>query len=275
MENRFASKAYKVSAADLSARVFLNRSFKEDLGEEDGNRELLLHFHTQYEIFFVGESPLVMQIGEAEYSFCHTAVCISPFVRHFVKTRQGVYGMRFELKEAHPLFTAPFRELSVGEFSYECLLRAGDAYRHDAPTAVAEVTALLSLVFLDLYNRNLHPAPPTESHAADDYCLIIDDFVNRRYEEQITLADVAGALHLGTKQTSRIIRSRYRTTLSAMLNEKRLTVAAFLLAHTDESVTAIAERLFRRSDNYFYRLFRARFGISPLQYRKAHGGKQE
>jgi AraC-like DNA-binding protein len=266
---QFSSKAYKLNVADLSLRVFLSESLTGSVSAEEGEQtRQFLHFHTQHELFFVGNSPLVMQIGEEERSFVNTALCIPPFLQHRVKERQDVYGMRLELRAAHALFPDTVCELSLSPFSYDCLARLREVYRRGGDIAKEMAEALLRTLFLDLYAANMRGVSGKERDSVDDYCMVIDDFVHQHYDEVLTLDDVARALHLSTKQTSRIIRSHYHTTLSALLNEKRLTVAASLLEETELSVTEIAERLFCRSDNYFFRLFRACYGCSPLQYRK-------
>ena len=133
-----------------------------------------------------------------------------------------------------------------------------------------KLKALLKLLFISLYENNVHADGIEENTAINDYCLVIEHFIHHHYTENITLATVAEALHLSTKQTSRIIRKRYHASLSELLNEKRLNVAAHLLKTSDIPIAQVASRIFYRSENYFFRLFKGKYGLSPLAYRKKH-----
>ena len=55
---------------------------------------------------------------------------------------------------------------------------------------------------------------------------------------------------------------------SQLLLDKRLAQAQMLLHSTDLPVGEIAQRVCMGSENYFYAVFKKRFGTSPLQYRK-------
>ena len=52
-----------------------------------------------------------------------------------------------------------------------------------------------------------------------------------------------------------------------LLQEKRLTQAAWLLRNTDRKVDEIAAAVGYENISYFHRLFAARFGLSPKKYR--------
>jgi len=62
------------------------------------------------------------------------------------------------------------------------------------------------------------------------------------------------------------------TTPHRFLMDHRLRRAAVLLSGTDRLVTTIAENLGFSEDNYFSKVFRRRFGVSPQEFRKRNRG---
>ncbi len=281
MENKFFSRFFKARLGNLEIAASLNSSLAMPTvrGEGDGRRDD--HFHAQYELFVAGDEPLIIKIGETALSVRRAAVCIPPFTPHTVRRPQGTYCFCFEMRRVgnaevegavYPTMQSllsEVRPLQIADTVYTDLWRLERAYHSTAVVDEQAVSALLRLIFWQLYEGNATVAATDGVAAVNDYCIVIDQIVNTRYTERITLSTVAEALHLSTKQTARIICKRYRATLSELLTEKRLQVAAALLRDGDRSVSDIASFLFGRSENYFYRLFRAKYGLSPLAYRKA------
>ena len=99
-DNQFSSIFLKTNIGNLSLTASIGQGFLKDYPPEIITRESgFTHFHTQYEIFFVGEEPLVIETSEKEYTFRNSAFLIPPFLRHFVKTRVDTYCFCFEFKQ--------------------------------------------------------------------------------------------------------------------------------------------------------------------------------
>ena len=285
MKPALFSITVKVSLADITLNATLYQNYRmtyttpDLISDVDG-----MHFHTQYELFFVGNEPLHIKTPEAELTFQNEAFCIPPFQNHVVKNRTNAYGFCFTLKENEEKHTAPspisalfhngLSPLIVTDDTFRDLSRLMDACQKSSPYVEEECAALLKLIILSLYEKNAHTASQKKQKVISDYFHIIDQFIAAHFDEDIDLSTIADALHLSTKQTSRIIRKNYHATLSELLNEKRLLVAADLLEKTDKSISEIASCLFSRSENYFFRLFRQKYGLSPLAYRKRVRAKE-
>lgn len=95
---------------------------------------------------------------------------------------------------------------------------------------------------------------------------MIDTFFDR-YEEQLTIRDLAAQLHLSTKQTNRILHKYYRTSFKQKQLSTRMQVAMELLRTSRLSVEDIAARIGYASAYHFCRLFRKKTGMTPSQYR--------
>ena len=94
--------------------------------------------------------------------------------------------------------------------------------------------------------------------------------VLRGIEEHYTdgsLSEIAEALHYDLPYLSRLIRQTTGKNYTELLQEKRLSQAAWLLRNTDRRVDEIARSVGYENISYFHRLFAARFGLSPKKYR--------
>lgn len=82
-----------------------------------------------------------------------------------------------------------------------------------------------------------------------------------------SLNDLAKILHYDTAWLSREIKRRTGKTYTEHLQEKRLSQTAFLLKNTELNVSDIAISVGYENISYFHRIFFAKFGMSPRQYR--------
>ena len=82
-----------------------------------------------------------------------------------------------------------------------------------------------------------------------------------------SLNQVAQAVHCDVAWLSREIRRRTGRTFTELVQERRLTQAAWLLKNTRQKVSDIALSVGYENISYFHRIFARRFGLSPKKYR--------
>ena len=82
-----------------------------------------------------------------------------------------------------------------------------------------------------------------------------------------SLTEIAARLHYDLPYLSRLIRQETGKKYTELLQEKRLSQAAWLLRNTDRKVDEISFSVGYENVSYFHRLFAARFGQSPKKYR--------
>ena len=82
-----------------------------------------------------------------------------------------------------------------------------------------------------------------------------------------SLTEIAGRLHYELPSLSRLIRQKAGKSYTELLQEKRLSQAAWLLRNTDKNVDEIANAVGYENHSYFHRLFAARYSLSPKKYR--------
>ena len=82
-----------------------------------------------------------------------------------------------------------------------------------------------------------------------------------------SLTEIAARLHYELPYLSRLIRQSTGKNYTELLQEKRLSQAAWLLRNTERKVDEISLSVGYENVSYFHRLFAARFGCSPKKYR--------
>lgn len=82
-----------------------------------------------------------------------------------------------------------------------------------------------------------------------------------------SLTEIADTLHYDLYWLSREIKRRTGKTYKELLQEKRLTQAAYFLKHTSLRVEEVGETVGYRNLSYFHRIFQERYGVTPKKYR--------
>jgi len=82
-----------------------------------------------------------------------------------------------------------------------------------------------------------------------------------------SLTDVAQLLHYDTAWLSREIKRRTGKNYTQLVQDKRLSQAAWLLRNTRHNISDIAVSVGYENLSYFHRLFLEHFQMSPKQYR--------
>lgn len=82
-----------------------------------------------------------------------------------------------------------------------------------------------------------------------------------------TLTEIADFLHYDFCWLSREIKRKTGRTFKELLQDKRLTQAAYLLKATTLHVDEIADAVGYSNKSYFHRIFQEKYGLSPKKYR--------
>lgn len=228
-----------------------------------------VHSHFTYEIFFVtdGKLELVTEGGVAAYE--RAAVIIPPRLKHYTLPKgDGCFCLLFVAEEGGDVLPDGICALPLSADACFYVSKMAEKAEREGDRAERECSLLTSLLFSELMSdlhaaRGAGEARQTSSRHVNE----IEQYVNANLYKRITLADVASAVFLSPRQISRIVAAEYGCSLSELVTAKKLDAAQMLLRNTDMSVSAIAAEVCVGAENYFFRLFKKRFGVSPLQYR--------
>ncbi len=124
----------------------------------------------------------------------------------------------------------------------------------------------MALLFTQLtYHTETLYLPPVDS--VEQRMLYVLRYIDNRYRDG-SLSEIARDLHYDEAFLSREIKRSMGKTYTELLQDKRLSQAAFLLQSTKLSVRNIAEHVGYENISYFHRIFAMRFGATPHKYRK-------
>lgn len=103
--------------------------------------------------------------------------------------------------------------------------------------------------------------------AIDNLAKKLEQYIDKNFRHELTLTDIAQ--HFGyTKQyIIQIFKRNYSISPSKYINFKRLDLSLSYLTETSLRINEIAEKCGFSDANYYSRIFKARFAISPLEYR--------
>lgn len=135
----------------------------------------------------------------------------------------------------------------------------------------ARLTALMTLFFLDLLR--IQTAPVTVSidapgSAGRDQMLIA--YV-RSHSSSVSVAELSQIFSYSERQITRIFQQTMGMSCIEYIQQCRMENFLSLLLHSDMSIARILELCGIRSTQHFTRSFKARFGMTPAQYRQEHG----
>ncbi|RAW12853.1 DNA-binding response regulator [Paenibacillus taichungensis] len=96
----------------------------------------------------------------------------------------------------------------------------------------------------------------------------VKDYVKDNHQRDISLSEAAHDVYLSPGYLSILFKKETGENFSKYLTDYRLRRASHLLAHSNMKINDIAGAVGIDNHSYFAKLFRNRFGVSPLQFRE-------
>lgn len=96
----------------------------------------------------------------------------------------------------------------------------------------------------------------------------IQSFVQKQLASPVTLQDIADELHLHPVYISKIYKAETGENLSDYIVRLKMEKAASLLKNTGDKNYEIALKLGYQNPNYFIKVFKKHYGLTPQQYRQ-------
>jgi AraC-like DNA-binding protein len=124
----------------------------------------------------------------------------------------------------------------------------------------------MGLLFLQLMNHT-EKVNVGKNHFEQELMLTVYRFIDEHYRDG-ELSGLAEELHFDLYWLSRTIKRFAGKTYTELVQTKRLNQAAFLLNSSNMAVSDVGYAVGYDNLSYFHRIFKARYGVSPKQYRK-------
>lgn len=129
------------------------------------------------------------------------------------------------------------------------------------------IKSMLFQFFFILDNRCRNLTPPPKNKTAIDKMRIVLKYVENNYPKKITIADIAEVAGFSESHFMRYFKETMGTSFIDYLKDYRLTMAARLLQSSDNAIIDIASDVGFDNISYFNRAFKAKYGVSPRNYR--------
>ncbi|WP_151733553.1 response regulator transcription factor [Paenibacillus tengchongensis] len=165
-------------------------------------------------------------------------------------------------------FTYVQQALQLGAFNYllkpldkaELLRVAEEALKHEEEGQRREKLEKL----VDHRLLEIDPDQPVMGEAVREALAYVEGHLG----DQLTMAEVAGRLHLNASYFSVLFKEQTGLPFSEYLTRLRLQRAKELLLNSRLSVAEIGESVGYRTDKYFIKVFKEHEGVSPSRYRQ-------
>lgn len=95
-------------------------------------------------------------------------------------------------------------------------------------------------------------------------------FIEKNYQRDISLVDVAGVVDLNPSYVSRLIKNHIGKSFTDFVSDKRIAEAEYLLTTTNLKLDGICQKVGYQNTYYFIKVFRKYYGTTPTKYRESH-----
>ncbi len=253
----------------------------------------IYHTHDFYEINFVYEGDCINLVeGEKIYMKAGDLLLMSPGTFHtvYAETQSTVVNILIRPSFFHHTFLFVEEDenslLSVfisktsdkTHYKYvmceaECIIgEIADLLQEEAtnyPNADIVQASTLSYLICKLLRNETHAIISGIQNASSNTVMRILEYINESYAS-VTLTDISNRFGYTPAHICRLLLTHTEKTFGKIVTEIRLNKAIEYLRDTNLKIYEISELLGYNSHEYFQRLFKSHFGVTPLQYRGYH-----
>lgn len=249
------------------------------------------HWHTEVEFVYVKSGTVTFWIGEKTFKLSEgNGVFINSKVIHrFRSSSSGAVIPNFVLM---PSFIAPFdsyiyqnyvlpiisSQLAFQVFQpeipwqNEALSLMKEIIGCQAATSNELITLALSQMLWEKMYKNVDTSNTnltSKSFASSQAKLqIMMQYIHQNYKSAISLDDIAACAAISKSSALNLFRRYMHITPINYLIQYRLNEASLLLAKTEQKIATISSETGFNSVDYFCRLFKIHYLLTPTQYRK-------
>ena len=125
------------------------------------------------------------------------------------------------------------------------------------------------LVILQSLAKKIAASLEEREEGKDNRKTVILNLIHQQLEKALNLADAAEVLHLSPSRTGHLIKELFGETFPQLVNRIKMREAARMLAAGTRPIAEIADALGFFDQNYFSRIFKNLYAMSPREYRKS------
>ncbi len=255
-------------------------------------KEVISHQHREIELISMTEGSADFYIDSHHY-FVEKGdiLIIPPYSIHRAKTSENAITsyncICFDLKiqcdmelkiglEEHTLSTKHFvsKESPHTKQLQEYIENACLACERHEQGWELEAVGNISLLFCHL-KKGAYFTPNLQNRAKNSFAQNVMNYITVHYPTVITSRTVADSFYMDNSYFCRLFKKSFGCCFADYVLAYRLEKAKIHLTNTNLPITEIAFQTGFNSCSYFDKTFKARFGLSPLAYRKSFGATNE
>ncbi len=254
------------------------------------------HFHAYYEIHVIKSGSASLVVKEDHVHLTEGDVCLfAPNVSHYVEDYSAdLVRCSFMFNPAKISVDAKNKNFSFSEYKFytEILRNFGDYFiikDYDkintfsrlkdyefSDENIHRIKAILSLFLVDfceavLIAGNLKKDSQNGRDVETDYMvkqkIVVEKFFYERYNERISIEDLADKLCLSVCQTNRIVKKFFGMSFKKLLVKQRVENACMLIKQGKLSLDEISRLSGYSSYNGFFYAFKSFLGKTPEEYK--------
>jgi AraC family transcriptional regulator len=107
-----------------------------------------------------------------------------------------------------------------------------------------------------------------QTHRSDGRLRSALDYLEANYRRRLSVAEVAGQCGIHPSYLAELFRVRYATSIGEWVRNRRLDFVRDALRNPAMPISRIAIKAGFADQSHLTRLFRARFGVTPAEYRR-------
>ena len=281
----------KVNIGNLQIHVLLSDGFFN----VDAPWSMPLHAHAMWEMHYIYRGSVTFDAQNVPMQLTEgTLAIVPPYQYHCVKGHSADLcktSLIFSLSENKTV------EDASDQFHYYTgllqnrkqliLLNPQKAYYQDLLGCITEYNesgqlhlelfgTLLKMIFLEIAEEisslQQLPKPPRSTFVSEDSSENMirkkqaEDFIYRRFQDQITVEDLANHLHLSVRQTNRFLNENMHIGFHEFVCQYRMQMARTLLAEYHREPQEVAYAVGYQSYHGFAEAFKKMVGMTPARY---------
>lgn len=264
--------------------------YKENLASFDFNC-IEWHWHTELEFVYIESGTVTFWIGEKQFTLPEgNGVFINSKILHrfyspaeaaipnfvcmpfFIAAQDSFLYQKYVLPVISSSLTFQIFQTDIVWQAKALSIIKQIIAAQDCPSSVELATSyLLQMLWLELY-ENADITYTTnrinESASSQARLQLMMQYIHQNYIRDISLDDIAEHAKISKSTVLNLFRRYLHITPVNYLIHYRLNEAAHLLTKTEKKITTIAYETGFHNVDYFCRLFKKHYQLTPTEYRK-------
>ncbi|MEG1608233.1 MAG: AraC family transcriptional regulator [Clostridia bacterium] len=242
------------------------------------------HLHRGYQIIFITNGIVEMQIEEKNYNITAPAIILlNAFEKHLLKNASDNFcryiieleplqienTLDFNIVNMLKLRPIDFNHLLILEQSNaNKILQMFEFIKSEVECAQSLSSLIISAEITKLLVSIYRIFPIKNKECFNELALNIRQFIDANFADNIDVSTIAKEFFISTSYLSHIFKIYSGYSVKQYVINTRLFNAQFLLLHTNNSIKKISFLCGYNDINNFIRQFKTQYLLSPLQYRK-------